>query len=186
MGSREGDHWLVVEDNARFARRICAELREKGIRVTLACSVAEAKAMLSTLFRVLLLDVELPDGTARDVVAALSDLPCRPLVLVMSAEATPRQAFELGQLGVREFVQKPTSAAALVAAAERASATPPNLEPWVRSSVGYLPFFELEAQHRRQMIEEALGRTEQSKSGAARLLKVSRQTLQHLARTIKA
>jgi DNA-binding NtrC family response regulator len=184
MGS-EGDHWLVVEDNACFARRICAELRSEGLAVTLACSVAEAKAVLSPAYRVLLLDVELPDGTARDVVEALSYLPCRPLVLVMSAEATPTQAFELGRLGVREFVQKPSSAAALIAAAEHAAVTPPNLEPWVRSSVGYLPLFELEAQHRRQMIEEALGRAEQCKSGAARLLKISRQALQHLARSIK-
>jgi len=153
--------------------------------VTLASSVAEAKATLSAVFRVLLLDVELPDGTARDVVEALSGLPCRPLTLAMSAEATPAQAFEQGQLGVREFVQKPVSAAALIAAAARASATPPNVEPWVRSSVGYLPLFDLEAQYRRQMIEEALGRAEQSKSGAARLLKISRQALQHLARSIK-
>ncbi|MBK7861855.1 MAG: hypothetical protein IPJ65_25220 [Archangiaceae bacterium] len=57
---------------------------------------------------------------------------------------------------------------------------PPDLTPHLRAAVGHLPLHQLEEQVRQTMVGEALGATQGSRSGAAKLLRISRQLLQHI------
>jgi transcriptional regulator with GAF, ATPase, and Fis domain len=51
--------------------------------------------------------------------------------------------------------------------------------------VGQLGLREMEDQVRRSMVEEALSRSAGSRRSAARLLNVTRQTLQHILRKLE-
>jgi hypothetical protein len=58
----------------------------------------------------------------------------------------------------------------------------PSLEPLVTALVGRVPMRELQRAVRRVMVREALAQAEGSRSGAARLLEVSRQAVQQAVR----
>jgi DNA-binding NtrC family response regulator len=60
-----------------------------------------------------------------------------------------------------------------------------ELENLLRSSVGRVGVRELMAAARRVMVAEALARTGGNRRAAARLLGVSRQTLQHMVRRLE-
>jgi DNA-binding NtrC family response regulator len=184
MGQGE-ETWLVVEDNASWSRVIVGILSGSGRRLLVADTVKRALELLSERPGVLLLDYQLPDGTGADVVRALAGLDFQPVVVAMSAEASTEQAFELGQLGVRSFLQKPTTLERVALAVERARAEAPDITPWVRASVGHRSLFDAENEFRRVVLREALGRAKQSKSAAARLLGISRQALQHVVRALE-
>ena len=61
---------------------------------------------------------------------------------------------------------------------------PPRLTPRLRAAVGIVGLKEVEALARRTMVEEALARESGSRRGAARLLRISRQLLQHAIRSL--
>ncbi len=182
-GDRET--WLVVEDNVAWARALETELSVRGIRVLVADSVEQAVKSLAEHPSVLLLDYQLPDGTGADVLRSAQDLDFQPVLVAMSAEASAGQAFELGQLGVRAFLQKPTTLENVLEVVRKAQAEAPNIGPWIRASVGHRQLFDAEGEFRRVVLREALGRSGRSKSGAARLLGISRQALQHLVRALE-
>jgi DNA-binding NtrC family response regulator len=100
----------------------------------------------------------------------------------ISGIASAEQAFRLAQLGVRAYLAKPFSLDDLTAAVERILQEAPEFAPLVRASVGRVPMRELQGRVRHLMIDQALARAEGSRSGAARLLDVSRQAVQQVAR----
>jgi two-component system, response regulator RegA len=65
---------------------------------------------------------------------------------------------------------------------EKALSEPPKLDALVAASVGRTPMRELQTEVRRVMVEQALAKAEGSRSGAARLLHVSRQAVQQMVR----
>ncbi|MEY4512980.1 MAG: hypothetical protein RLZZ450_5102, partial [Pseudomonadota bacterium] len=65
---------------------------------------------------------------------------------------------------------------------ERALSEAPKLDALVAASVGRTPMRELQTEVRRVMVEQALAKAEGSRSGAARLLSVSRQAVQQMVR----
>jgi two-component system, response regulator RegA len=91
-------------------------------------------------------------------------------------------AFRLAQTGVRAFVPKPVTAADLSRALRDALDRPPDLAPLLRAAVGHWAVHDLERTTRRVMLEEALARSAGSRRAAAKLLRVSRQLLQHMIR----
>jgi DNA-binding NarL/FixJ family response regulator len=133
----------------------------------------------------MLLDVCLPDGTALDLLRAFPSTRPRPCVVAMSGAARPEQSFELALSGVRHFLPKPVdSAEEVLAILRRAGSEPPDLAPQLRATVGLRPVQEVEAEVRRVMVGEALARVGTVR-GAARLLAVSRQLLQHIRRGLR-
>ena len=66
----------------------------------------------------------------------------------------------------------------------RPLAEPPDLTPYVRASVGIVPLQHIEEHVRHTMLQEALARSGGNRRGAARMLKVSRQLLQHMLRKL--
>ena len=102
--------------------------------------------------------------------------------IAMSGVARPEQAFELATRGARAFLDKPVTVAEVEAALYDAAAEPPDIEPFVKALVGKRPVRDVEAQVRQTMVGEALAQARGSRRGAARLLRISRQLLQHILR----
>jgi CheY-like chemotaxis protein len=90
---------LSVEDNPMIAELVLAVLRrdDRFGEVAHAASVAQARAWLaSNRADVLLLDHDLPDGTAEDVIQALPGAGGPPVVLFSAAPEVAARAAALG------------------------------------------------------------------------------------------
>ena len=177
---------LIVEDQPSLLRSMERALAPLAREVRCATTVAEAARQLADFApEALILDVALPDGSAFDVLEALADHPGTPVVIAVSGTATPVDTFQLAQAGVRAFVQKPLTLEVVRAALLEAKERPPDVAPLLRAQVGHAPIHEIEDQVRSVLVDEALARSGGSKAGAARLLSISRQLLQHILRKEK-
>lgn len=176
---------LVVEDSAGLAESLEQAFAQCSEQVLVARDVARAMAILgdaAVALDLVITDIRLPDGSGTDVAArALSRSPM-PLVLAMSGEAGPEESFALARIGVHAYVQKPLTIDTLLAALERAGQERGPLMAHARAAVGKVPLHELEADVRDAMLGEAMARADGSRRGAARLLSVSRQLMQHMLR----
>jgi DNA-binding NtrC family response regulator len=175
---------LVIEDEAdlraaveRLLRRWCGEVLGAG-------SAAEGRVLLAAPSPpdLVLLDVRLPDESGFDVIDAAAQLAPAPLILAMSGKASADEGFRLAQRGVRGYLAKPFGLEQLAATLEAAVAETQTLEPLIASCVGRVPMRALQKEVRRVMVREAMARTEGSRSGAARLLSVTRQAVQQILR----
>jgi DNA-binding NtrC family response regulator len=147
-----------------------------------ARSVAEATKLMDQQPDLMIVDVRLPDGDAFSLVELAARAKPSPVVVAVSGEASPEEAFRLGQLGVRAYVAKPFSVESLSAEVEAALRAAPKLEPWVAACVGQTSMRDLQSEVRRVMIDQAIALAEGNRSGAARLLHVSRQAVQQVMR----
>src|SRR5262245_7509133 len=95
------DRALIVEDDDRLRATLVSTLASSIESVRACGTLAEAKAAIAAFQpQLLMLDYKLPDGTADVLLRDLpSDLP-RPLVIALSAMASPAEAFALSELGV--------------------------------------------------------------------------------------
>jgi two-component system response regulator RegA len=174
---------LVVEDVETLARRLAEALAAPGRVVRHVQTVHDAwRELLEFRPELLVTDVVLPDGTAVDLLERGRAQDSAPAVVAISGAADPGASFRLAQLGVRAFLKKPVTLPALDLAVSRALNEPPDLAPHLRGSVGRRPVREVEGEVRRTMVKEALARSGGSRRGAARLLSISRQLLQHVLR----
>ena len=174
---------LIVEDQESLARALTQLLSEHAGAVAVAGTVRDAVEKVQAWHPdVVLLDMELPDGTAVDILTRLKDFKPTPTVVILTGTADPQASFQLGQLGARGYVRKPLVGAQVVEALATALASPPDVTLAVRGMVGQVPVQQVEETIRKEMVDEALARTQGSRSGAARLLAISRQLLQHILR----
>ena len=173
---------LVVEDNAALRTAIARLVRGWGAKVHEAGTVREARALLATRPDLLIADVRLPDGPIFEVLEEAAEVWPKPLIVAMSGEASAEEAFRLAQIGVRSYLAKPLTLAELEEAIDRAMAEPPSLDVAVSAHVGKVPMREVQARLRSVMLRQALARSEGSRTGAARLLKISRQAVQQILR----
>ena len=173
---------VVIEDDAALRAAIARVMRSWGARVAEAGTAAEAKLLLASSPPpdLVLLDVRLPDDSAFDVLEAAARHSSAPTVIAMSGVASPEEAFRLGQRGVRAYLPKPFSIDALAETVEVACGCAPDLDPLIRATVGYVGMRDVQRQVRSVMLHQALALTRGSLSGAARLLKVSRQAIQQM------
>jgi DNA-binding NtrC family response regulator len=175
---------LVAEDDAGLREHLLRLVRDLGARECHGCeSVAACVRLLRDVRPTLLiLDLELTDGAATAALREGAKLDTWPCTLVVSGTASPRAAFELAMLGARGYLDKPASPAELRQALSELASPPPGLEAAVRSAVGAVPFHDMQARMRDTMLAEALARSQGNRSAAARMLRVSRQVIQHLLR----
>jgi len=184
---------LIIEDDDGLRRTMTAALEGRARSVTACRTVAEALEVLSLSSSssddaalpppdVIVLDVQLPDGDAFTILDRVAMLPMMPLIIAISGEASADQSFRLAQRGVRAFLPKPFNLAMLEQTVDSARAQGPDLIPHLRAAVGHAPVREVEDMVRQTMVTEALGRTRGSKNGAAKILRISRQLLQHMVR----
>ena len=101
---------LVVEDDAHFARLIQKRLGRKGYEVNCAASGTEAIDLVRNEQNILmLLDYNLPDMNAAEVVSRLTDEGiCVPFV-VITGQGSEAVAVEMMKLGAMDYIVKNTS-----------------------------------------------------------------------------
>lgn len=173
----------IVEDSPSLASALAAVVGQRASCVQIASSARDARrGIAASRPELVLLDVALPDGTAFDVLDGVRDLQPAPAVIAMSGSASAEQSFRLAEYGVREYLPKPVAMAALNRAIDSALFSAPNLVPHIRAAVGRASLAHLEDEIRSTMVHEALARARGSRRGAAKLLSISRQLLQHILR----
>ena len=142
-----------------------------------------ALALLDPPPDLLICDVCLPDGSALNILEATLELSPEPLKIAMSGNASAEETFRLAQLGVGVYLPKPFALAEVSAAIQRVQHETPAMDTLLRASVGKVPMRELQQRVRSVMVGQALALSSGSRSGAARLLDVSRQAIQQISRS---
>ncbi|TLS67062.1 sigma-54-dependent Fis family transcriptional regulator [Mariprofundus erugo] len=95
---------LIVDDDEGIRWVLDKVLREEGVDVVAAGSIAEARAALTTgPFALAFLDVYLPDGNGMDLLASGLPMP----VVMLTAETTFGHAAEAYRMGAMEYLPKP-------------------------------------------------------------------------------
>lgn len=88
IGHPRSLHVLLVEDDPQAARVVAKDFGSRGIRVTVARTVAEGREFLhasSTEVDVVILDLRLPDGRGESLLPDIEGCSRRPPVLITSA-----------------------------------------------------------------------------------------------------
>lgn len=188
MGStpRELKRVLVVEDNVPLRAAIARLVRSWGAKAIEAGTAREALALLNPPPDLIISDIRLPDESAFCVFEAAARLWPKPLGVAISGEASADETFKLAQVGVLGYLAKPMSLEQLTAEVERVRRTPPPLDPLLSTLVGQYSLHEVQDHMRSVMLHQALALTEGSRSGAARLLDVSRQAVQQILRAAES
>jgi DNA-binding NtrC family response regulator len=171
---------LIVEDDPALARSLFAALRVRIRQVHVCTSFAAALEACDADWDLALVDVRLPDGSGVELCKRLCARPPRPVIVAISGAAVAREGFELAQLGVGEFVEKPFTDEELWTAIERNAGV--AIEVAATAAVGTRPLPEVQESVRKEMMGEALARAGNNNSAASRLLGVSRQAVQQALR----
>jgi len=177
---------LVVEDDDQLRSTLEKALGPWAIERRSAKNLVEARReLLEFRPELVVLDFMLPDGTARELLASRAAVAPLPVIVALSAYAEPLDAFELARLGVSAYLQKPIDLSTFDEAVRAALSTPPPLDVPARQAVGHIGLKDAEQVLREAMIDEALKRASGNRRGAARLLKISRELLQHVLRKLR-
>ena len=176
---------LVIEDDERLRAALSRFLRSCGVEVLEAGTARDGVAQLRLIPDVVVADVRLPDQSALSVFRACGELSPAPIRIAISANASPEEAFQLGCLGVRRYLQKPVSLEVIWNAIRSACDEAPDLQPLVQDSVGHVSVRDLQRNVRDVMFRQAMAMARENRTGAARLLRVSRQAVQQVAREIR-
>lgn len=126
-------HVLLVEDDSSARHALDELLQERGFTVSVASNLGQARAALANhMHDVLLLDVQLGDGSATELLQS-TELPA---VLLSGHAGFTEIAFGLS-LGAHEYVSKLDGTAALLAALGDAlsSGEPPRRTPLSQEEV---------------------------------------------------
>ena len=171
---------LVVEDDRPLCAALGAVARSWGAEAWEAHTVADARALLARSPELVIVDLWLEGESAFDFVKQAAHHRPAPAILAISGRASPEESFELGHLGVRAFLAKPLFKEQLVEKVEQALRQAPDVEPWISAHVGKTSLKDMQTHVRRVMLDQALARSSGSRSGAARLLQVTRQAIQQV------
>lgn len=182
MAPRELGRVLVVEDHVPLRKAIASLLGNSGTEVLEAGTEHGAIALLNLPPDLIICDVYLPDGSAMKIFEAALGVSPEPVKIAMSGHASAEEAFQLAKLGVLAYLPKPFTLDELSATIERILREPPDIDTLLRASVGQIPMRELQQRVRSVMVGQALALARGSRSGAARLLDVSRQAVQQITR----
>lgn len=101
-------HIFIVEDRDSLRRMMVHALTGEGYRVTDVADVATAqRCLVDHDFDLVLTDLQLPDGTGLDVLAACRQARADMPVVVLTAFGTVSRAVEAMKLGATDFLEKP-------------------------------------------------------------------------------
>jgi len=174
---------LVVLADSESAREAWERLRADGLGDAVASTRAEAEQQLEEgRFDVVLIDAEL------SFVSGLLDRLRRerpfPAILLTGALDAQR-AFRYSRAGVSGYLPAIQSAEQVRREVEHIRAEIPSLEATFARHVGRTRLHTLLGQARSLMFEQAIAMEGGSRSGAARLLGVSRQAVQQWSSTVR-
>jgi DNA-binding NtrC family response regulator len=175
---------LLVEAEARLADSLRAALELWGGEVHCARTLEQAVRACTLRFELVVLDLDLPDGCGMQLAEAATRLRPLPAIVAISGRATAGDAFRLAQLGVLAYLPKPLSPRELTQHLELVLEQTPNYMPHLLGTVGRESFRHVLDRVRRAMAEQALAISAGNKTGAARLLGITRQAVQQLIRDL--
>jgi DNA-binding NtrC family response regulator len=144
----------------------------------------EAIAACSQPFELLVLDAQFPDGSGVTLAELAGRMRPAPLLLAVTSRTAAREAFRMAQLGAVAHLQKPATVADLTITVEQILSRPPEFMPHLIAAVGRVNFRDVLDRVRRAMAEQALAMAGGNKTGAARLLGLTRQAVQQLIRDL--
>jgi two-component system nitrogen regulation response regulator NtrX len=99
---------LILDDEPNIGSSLRLILEREGYAVTVARTIAEAKAAAERA-DALLLDVRLPDGSGIDLLRQLRERDHPAPVIMISGHATIADAVEATRAGAFDFLEKPLS-----------------------------------------------------------------------------
>ncbi len=128
-------HVLIVEDEDILRRIIVRNFQERGYRVSEARTVAWAvEVCVSDPPDVVVLDINLPDGTGWDLLRQLNTHTLQaPAVVGISA--VPPAPSRVAEFGPASFLAKPFTIDALLRAVDRAAQGEHSHDPLDQSAV---------------------------------------------------
>lgn len=178
---------LIIEDDEKLARILNRTLNSMDLETKHLSSYHNATLYineinnLSETHPIVLLDISLPDGSGVGLARVIAATPPIPYIITISGAASPAQAFELKQLGVKAFLPKPFTTEQFKNAINQAMKTELELDESAISSIlGAVPLKSVTGQVRKTMLIKALEQTLGNITKAAALLKISRQGVQNM------
>jgi len=176
---------LLVAQPSNAPGDLAAMLSHKrDLDVHWVASIGDAHAALKMRhFSAFLLDLDLSESGCIELLESIDAHPTLPQVVALGSSERMDIGFRLAQLGVRAVVRKPIEPHRLALALDGVLSEPPNLRRLVRASVGLVGVRVMEDSIRAEMVAEALARSHGSRRGAASMLRISRQLLQHIMRS---
>ena len=184
---------LVVQDDVSLGESLRDGLRDWGAEVDWVRSLHEAYEACAQPFRLLVVDVQLPDGSGVTLAERAAQMRPVPMILAVSDCNAAREVFRMAQLGAVGFLQKPFERGELLPILEQLfddesgrlpMMVEPDYMPHMVAVVGRTNFREVLDRVRRCMAEQALAMAAGNKTGAARLLGITRQAVQQLIRDL--
>jgi two-component system nitrogen regulation response regulator NtrX len=103
-----GQRVLILDDEPNIGSSLRMILEREGYAVTVTRSIAEAKTAAGRA-DAMLLDVRLPDGSGIDLLRQLRERDHPAPVIMISGNATIRDAVDATRIGAFDFLEKPLS-----------------------------------------------------------------------------
>jgi two-component system nitrogen regulation response regulator GlnG len=99
---------LVVDDEDALRLVLSRSLKRKGYDVDTAESVAEARELINERgYSIAFFDIALPDGSGLDLLDSVKKRPNPPSVVIITAQATMKNAIEAMRRGAFDYLTKP-------------------------------------------------------------------------------
>jgi len=99
---------LIIDDDQYLREEIEHVVKRIGCRALHAGSISECRTVLKdSIPWVILLDIQLPDGSGLDILPDLMKLDSRPEVVVISGAASLQEAADSIKIGATDFLEKP-------------------------------------------------------------------------------
>jgi two-component system, cell cycle response regulator CpdR len=165
---------LAVDDEQKILDVLVRGL-SPGYRVITARSIRDAVPALKAGVDILLCDVRLEAEHGLDLVRRAAAVNKIPRIIAMSGAASQKEAFALAAAGALYYLEKPFTIADVLRAIDEADRRTPSLDPFVAAWVGKEGIKNIEGAVRDTLFSQALARSNGNRSGAARLLGLSRQ-----------
>ena len=175
---------LIIARDRDVIDPLADGLRAEGIDTATATSRADAidQILLAERLDFVVVGHALDDGSGLDVARTATLTLPTPYVLTFAEGWTIEEAFALGAFGVHGILPQPITAASVLEAFARIEReAPPPIYSLLARYVGRVSLLAFEREVRRSLLMQALDRSEGSRTGAARLLRTSRQLVQKVA-----
>lgn len=173
---------LVVEDDKQLRKSIKRTLLNWGANVITVDCIAEAKRKLAPNihYDLVILDINLPDGSGVELVETLNTLNPIPHIIAVTDKATPFECYRLGELGITGFIPKPFSLTDFGLQITSLLEKTPQIKAQISNLVGKVKYTTFFKRIRHTMLMQALSMHHGNKTHAAALLGVSRQAVQQM------
>ncbi|RMB57055.1 response regulator transcription factor [Tessaracoccus antarcticus] len=115
METLKGSRLLLVEDDVRIGSLLRSELQAKGLAVTWAQNLAEARATTHDQFDLVMIDLGLPDGDGTELVREWRNAQAEIVIVILTARGEEIDVLVGLDAGADDYLVKPVRLAELTA-----------------------------------------------------------------------